>query len=245
MITYRAAWSLTVADCWYTADAPGAQADILRFLHLAEPLRGGAVETYETVRIDLTRTEEELSADMGKSNRNHLKKAEDCGFRYDFWYPVPASAADEFCEQVRPQDREILKAYAGQGALDLSRVGDESGRPLAWRGHYRDAGHAHTICTASDSGAQLDSDFRNLPARARRHQCWQDILRFRGAGIPVYDFGRRYSETDDQSLLAENFFQDGFGGSIVKTFSCRRARTLKGRLLLALNVSLPSLSACG
>jgi hypothetical protein len=243
MITYRTAWSLTVADCWYTADDPEATADILRFLHLAEPLKGCAVEPSETVRIDLTRTEEELLADMGKSNRNHLRKAADCGFRYDFWYPAPATL--EFCEETRAREREILRAYADQEALDVSRVSDESGRPLSWRGHYRDRGHARAIRAAAVPDTQHDSDLRNLLARARRHQCWEDLRRFRAAGIPAYDLGRRYSETDDQELLAEDFFQDGFGGGLVKTFSCTRAGTLKGRLFLALKVCVPLLNDRG
>ena len=245
MIRYRSAWSLRVADCWYARDAGGVKADIFRFLHLAEPLEGCSVQTAETVRLDLARTEDELLADMPKSNRNHLRKAADCGFRYEFWFPAPKSATLELCEKVRTSAPEILQAYAEQGALDISRVSDQNGRPLAWRAHYRDPVHARAIYSATLPEEQPDPALRNLLARARRHHYWEDIRRFRGGGIQAYDFGRRYAETDDQSLLAENFFQDGFGGGLAKTYSCTRAGSLRGRVVLALNIFFPFVSDSG
>ena len=237
MISYRSVWSLEVAECWYGRNTGGATADILRFLHLDEPLKGCSLETSETVRIELTKSEDELLADMPKSNQNHLRKAADGGFRYEFWHPAPPSLALELFQKVYP---EILQAYAEARVLDVSRVSDESGRPLAWRAHYRDPAHARSIWSATLPEARGDADLRNLLARARRHQCWEDIRRFRCSGLSIYDFGRRYSETDDQTLLAENFFQDGFGGTLVKTYCCTQSGTLKGRLFLALGKPLKS-----
>lgn len=243
MITYRSVWSLRVADCWYSGDAGGVAADILRFLNLSEPLEGCSIEPAQTVRLNLAKTEEELLADMPKSNRSHLRKAAECGFRYEFLYPAPKSAALELCTEAGLANQAVLTAYAEQGALDVSKVTDQNGRALAWRAHYRDADHV-SLLGSPLLRAGSDSDLRNLLARARRHQCWEDIRRFRGSAVRTYDFGRRSSETDNQSLLAENFFQDGFGGELVQTYTCTRAETLKGRLYLALNLPLPSLGNC-
>jgi hypothetical protein len=59
------------------------------------------------------------------------------------------------------------------------------------------------------------------------------MLRFKRAGVALFDLGGWYAGLEDKELLAINFFKEGFGGRIVKTFHCTRAETAKGRLYLA------------
>jgi hypothetical protein len=242
MITFKAKFSITVGTCWYTTDTSGRVADLVHYRHLPEPIEGAINEEFVTLWIDLTKDEDELLAEMNKSTRHHVRKAGEYGFAYEAWYPDTTRKLQEFREffdasaaakGLLPLAWRDIRAYASNGALDLSRVSAADGTPLVWHGHYRDAGHARQTYTASVFRTQSDPAFRNMVGRANRYHCWEDMLRFKREGIPLYDFGGWYPGTDDQELLAVNFFKEGFGGRVVTTFYCTRAGTLKGRLYLA------------
>jgi len=242
VITYKGRFSITIGDCWYAASSGPPAADIVHYYHLPEPLEGAVNQEFSTIWIDLAQPEDQLMAGMNKSTRHHVRKASEYGLIYDAWYPDTATVLDEFAsffdasasaKSMPLVNRESLRVYAAAGVLDLSRVSDREGRPLVWHGHYRDSRHARQTHTASIFRLQPDPEFRNFLGRANRYSCWQDIRRFKRAGVLTYDFGGWYPGTEDQELLAVNFFKEGFGGRIVKTFHATRGETPKGRLYLA------------
>lgn len=242
MITYRWRSFLTVAEAWYSPDLHGLRPDIIRFRYLDRPPDDGLVEEFYTIWIDLSKDEDRLLAEMNQSTRHHIRKAATYGLRYDSWPPGVSARLDEFADffdaanavkRLPPADRRSLRAYAASGVLDLSRVCDRDGRTLAWHAHYRDAIHARQTHTASVHRSQPDSQFHTFLGRANRWAWWQDLLRLKRAGIVLYDFGGWYPGVENKELLAVNFFKEGFGGRIVKTFVCTRPGTLKGRLYLA------------
>ncbi len=242
MITFKTKCLVTVGTCWYTTETGGRRADLIHYRHLPEPIEGAIREEFVTLWIDLTKDEDHLLAEMNKSTRHHVRKAGEYGLLYESWYPDTREKLDEFCEffdasasakSLPLVDRKDIRAYASSGALDLSRVCAADGTPLVWHGHYRDAGHARQTYTASIFRTQPDPAFRNMLGRANRYHCWEDMRRFKREGIPLYDFGGWYPGTENEDLLAVNFFKEGFGGSVVRTFYCTRAGTLKGRLYLA------------
>jgi hypothetical protein len=61
------------------------------------------------------------------------------------------------------------------------------------------------------------------------------MLRFKAAGISVYDLGGWYEGDTDRAKLDINRFKEGFGGSIVKTFNQEFGITPKGKLYLTLH----------
>lgn len=239
MFSYRRRRILTVGESWFSADPVASGMDIVHFRSLAEPLED--TQEFTTIRIDLNKPEEQLLAEMSKSTRHHIRKGGECGFRYEYWHADAASQLDEFirfldasnaAKGLPPGDRVAIYAHAECGVLDLSRVSDSSGDPLVWHGHYRDRHNAQQTYTASVFRARLDSEYRTYLGRANRWGCWEDMRRFRRDGIRLYDFGGWYPGTENQQLLAVNFFKEGFGGSIVKTYFCTRPLTWFGRLYL-------------
>lgn len=73
---------------------------------------------------------------------------------------------------------------------------------------------------------------RNLIGRANRFHHWQDMLRFKQAGIRVYDFGGWYQGTTDTEKLGINRFKAEFGGTVVTNYNCKLLLTAKSRWLV-------------
>lgn len=242
MITYRWRSFLTVAEAWYSPDLQGLRPDIVHFRYLERPPDDAPAEEFYTIWIDLSEDQDHLLADMNKTTRYDIRKAGEYGFRYESWHPGVTGQLDEFADffdqampakGLPPADRKGLRRYSACGVLDLSRVCDRNGQPLLWHAHYRDPSHARLAHMVSTHRVQPDSEFRTRLGRANRWAWWEDLKRFKQAGISLYDSGGWYPGVEDQELLAVNFFKEGFGGRIVKTFVYTRPGTLKGRLYLA------------
>ena len=238
MITYKLKRLVTVAEVWYSGDAP-AGADIVHYWYFPDPSTGA--DEFTTIWIDLSKPQDELLSDMNKSTRHHIRKAAEYELRYDYWHPDTAAQLSEFIDfsnasnaakDLGPVDARWLRRAAECGALDLSRVMDRDGSPLVWHAHYREASHARQTHTASVFRSRPDSDYRTFLGRTNRWGWWEDMKRFQREGIQLYDFGGWYSGTENKELLAVNFFKEGFGGRIVKTYNYTRAKTALGRLYL-------------
>src|SRR5207253_7222847 len=122
--------------------------------------------------------------------------------------------------------------YARNGTLDLSLVADPAGTPLAWHVNYRTPGRARQL--HSIAFFRGDKAERNLVGRAHRYQTWMDILRFKEAGIPIFDLGGWYHGKTDAELLKINAFKEEFGGKVVCQYICERGISLRGKAYVAL-----------
>jgi hypothetical protein len=239
MVIYKQRF-ITVAECWYTVPSLSCRADILHYLQLESPLEGSQQREFKTIWIDLTKSEDDLFSAMKPNTRTRIRRASRGKLVYQFWH-LDATAQlhtfYDFFEQHaidRRWRQEMLRwtcAHAEHGSLDLSKISDAEGRILVWHAYYRDQQHARLKYSVSLSRTS-NPDLRSAIGRANRYHTWQDIQRFKGAGVSVYDFGGWYSGNDDAKLLGVNRFKEEFGGRVVTTFHCSRALTAKGRLYL-------------
>ena len=58
------------------------------------------------------------------------------------------------------------------------------------------------------------------------------MLRYKAAGIPLFDFGGWYHGRDDDELLRVNAFKEEFGGHVVREFHCAVPASVRGRIAL-------------
>ena len=239
MVIYKQRF-VTVAECWYTMPSLSYRADILYCLQLDSPLEGNRTSEFKTIWIDLGKSEDDLLRAMHANTRNRIRRAAQEKFKYEFWHIDASEQLEVFGDffekhaSHRGSLREMhrwTRAHAKHGTLDLSRVSDAEGRVLVWHAHYRDREYARGKYSVSRSRAS-NPDLRSAIGRANRYHTWQDIQRFKGAGMSVYDLGGWYSGNDDAKLLGVNRFKEEFGGRVVTTFHCSRALTAKGRLYL-------------
>jgi len=77
-----------------------------------------------------------------------------------------------------------------------------------------------------------DTPTRNLIGRANRNLHWHDLLRYKEAGVPLFDFGGWYDGRDDEEQLRINAFKEEFGGRVVREFHCAVPASLRGRIVL-------------
>src|SRR5262249_28879040 len=133
-------------------------------------------------------------------------------------------------KNIPPAPAAYLKVLAVAGVLDLSCAVDAEGKDLVWHAYYRAPRRVQLLHSGSIIRTSTDSAFRNLIGRANRYHHWQDMLRFKEAGVVAYDFGGWYPGNRHQDFLRVNRFKEEFGGSVVREFTCRKLITVKAHL---------------
>lgn len=247
MIAYQKKF-IRIVECWNGEDVEAKGADLKRRFQQAQPINGMLCREFFTVLIDLTRDPETLFAQMKRGTRYEITRARTRDdLVYDCWNGNDASVFEEFCEyagvvltqkgQPKP-DRNWLSLLAKAGLLELTHASDGAGTKLVWHAYHRSAHRVTLLYSASSFRNNPSLEFRNLVGRANRYQHWQDMLRFKDAGITTYDFGGWYDGTTDIERLRINKFKEQFGGEIVKNYICEQALTLKGALFLRIRTRL-------
>jgi hypothetical protein len=241
MIVYRKNF-VTRGEIWFDAAAPRDGVDVVEYYHVAEPVSGCRCEDFYTILFDLSATEDSLFAAVRPEARRQIRRCMESGeLAYDSWFPASGeplerffAAYDELAAQKKlaALDRDLVRAYADAGVLDVSLARKVDGTPLSWHVQYRSPERVRQLHSVAFFRA--DKAERNLVGRAHRWHTWEDIRRARAAGAPVFDLGGWYHGQGDAELLKVNAFKEEFGGTVVRHFICERGATLKGKLYLAL-----------
>jgi lipid II:glycine glycyltransferase (peptidoglycan interpeptide bridge formation enzyme) len=247
MIAYRKKF-IRIVECWNGEEPNSQGADLTRRFQQTHPRSEMLNREFYTVLIDLNRDSETLFANMKRGTRYEIRRgANQDHLRYDLWDGSDAHAFKEFCEYCdefleqkrQPKlDRRWLSLLAGARLLVLSRVGDTGGESLVWHAYHCSPQRATLLYSASLFRRNQSPEYRNKVGRANRYLHWEDMLRFKSAGISTYDFGGWYEGTTDHERLRINKFKEQFGGEVVKNYICEQALTLKGALFLRIRTSL-------
>jgi hypothetical protein len=172
--------------------------------------------SFATIHIDLARDPEAIQADMQKTVRYKIRRAEGEGLTWSDRIDAGSFAA-------------FYSAFArGKGieGVDISRI-DSFGAALVLtsvaQGDQILTQHAHLVDEAErrarlvySSSARFDGIDPALVGRANRWCHWKDMLSFKERGITVYDFGGYAPETKDPTLEGINDFKMGFGGKVIR-----------------------------
>jgi hypothetical protein len=217
--------------------------DIVRYFHRRERI-GASVSDSPTLVIDLTRTPDELLADMRKDTRYEIRRAAEKDLvTYQCLDSRDGATLLRFCDaydqfaalkNLAPADRRTLTAYAYGDVLDLSTVSSPDGNVLVWHAYVRSHSRARLLHSASALRETADKDARTLLGRANRFHHWKDMLRFKEAGLREYDLGGYAKAAPSDELRQVNRFKESFGGRVADEYNSVAARTLKGRLVLGL-----------
>ena len=103
---------------------------------------------------------------------------------------------------------------------------------MVWHAYHVGYDRATLLHSASVLRAESGQALRTKVGRANRYHHWRDILYFKQLGLRIYDFGGWYEKKEDRARLNINKFKEGFGGNIVKTYTCERPLTLRGWVFL-------------
>jgi GNAT acetyltransferase-like protein len=229
-------------EIWFDTSVSPVGVDVAEYYHVAESVAGCRCVDFYTILFDLGKSEDELFAAVRPEARRQIRKSDGSGeLAYDHWFPADDASLDRFFaayDELAAQkglaalDRELTRAYAAAGHLDISLVRKTDGAPLAWHAYFRTPARIrqlHSIAFFREDKAE-----RNLIGRAHRWQTWEDIKRAKASGIATFDLGGWYHGKSDQELLKVNAFKEEFGGVVVRHQICERAVTLKGKAYLFL-----------
>jgi hypothetical protein len=231
----------SLAEFFFEEEPEPTPADVIEYLQRPDPLDGTASYPFHTLHLDLTQEEARLAGGLHRETRYELRRAEHSdGLAY--WSDASGDRAplDEFHaffsrfaagKGLRELDPGRLQLLAEQGRLDLSRV-ERDGEVLVWHAHLLGDRRARLLHSASLYREHHDSGVRQLLGRANRWHHWRDLLRLKGRGYPLYDFGGWYAGKTNADLLHINRFKEQFGGTVVVEFNCTRPGTIRGRAVL-------------
>jgi hypothetical protein len=230
----------SLAECFFDEEPASPRVDVIEHLQRSRPVPGARCSDFYTIHIDLTRDEQALFADLSKTCRYKVRRAEREDLKEEAWMSARGEPVDEFIEffdrfasekGLAPIPAERVHTLADAGLLDLSRV-TRHDDVLVWHAYLRAGERARLLHSASLFREHSDTATRNLIGRANRNLHWHDLLRYKEADIPLFDFGGWYDGPDDEELLRINAFKEEFGGRVVREFHCAVPASVRGRMVL-------------
>lgn len=229
-----------LAEVFFDEEPATADVDIIEHFQRSRPISGTRCTDFYTTHIDLTRDEQALFADLTKTCRYKVRRAEREELKEEAFMGARGAMVDDFIaffdrfatgKGLPPAPAERLHTLAEVGALDLSTASRDD-EALVWHAYIRAGNRARLLHSASLFREFSDTATRNMIGRANRCLHWHDLLRYKDAGVPVFDFGGWYSGRDDEELLRINAFKESFGGSVVPEFHCAVPTSMRGRMVL-------------
>lgn len=245
LMIFSTRMSVCIADLYFDEATPPTlelEVDIIRYNQWLTPVAGATCTPVSTIAVNLWRSTDELLSKMKDGARYKIRRAgAKDELSYEFWNDGNSEAimrfADHFdrCAALKHIPGASLKRLwilARNGALDVSFVRDKFGELLAANSYIVTPSRVRILHTGASFRATTDQIRRALIGRANRYLYWRDMLRFREAGVRIFDFGGYYTGSQDEEKLRVNDFKAQFAGDILHEFNCERAVTLKGEVAI-------------
>ncbi len=233
-------YGLRIVEVWFSEPVGENRVDILRHHQALAPIAGPANRTSFTLVIDLQQDEKVLLSNLNSNTRYEVRRArEKDGLRCFAWDKKDAgvldkfqSVYDAFAQQkgLAPVWLSRLRCMSEAGSLDISWSAKAEGEALVYHVYLVVANRARLLHSASLFRASSDAEFRNLVGRANRLLHWEDMLRFRAAGVKTYDFGGWYAGKEDAEILRINSFKEGFGGKVEQNWNAEQLLTVRAKV---------------
>ena len=233
---------LTIAEFHFDEQGAPPNVDIIRYQSRPERVPGTICYPFSTILIDLREEPDTLLAQMSKTTRNEIRRAAKDDLLFEFnaqpdnrWIAGFFEFYREFAQLkgLAELNRERLLGMRDCQALVLTRIKSADGTDLVWHCYVHVNGWARLVHSASLFRA-TEKTQQAVLSRANRHLHWLDMLRFRGQGFSIYDFGGWYAGQDDAEKLNINRFKEGFGGRVAAQYNTDHGITLKGALAVRL-----------
>lgn len=232
-------------EVWYKEDGIVNQdCDIVFFKQIVDQPKVKS-EEFHTLILNLEEEKEVIFKNISKNNRYEINRAQnkdELSFQIIAGSDVTVDVIEKFVEaynsfaderskgSIKPSD---FTKYAEKNQLVISTVEREN-QPLVWHTYIIQNGRAR-LKTSNSIFANEDNEVKNLIGRANKWLHWQDILYFKNNSYKIYDFGGWYPGDSDLKLLGINKFKESFGGIKESSYNYTVAKTMKGKLYLALN----------
>ncbi|KOO51975.1 hypothetical protein AMD00_06020 [Viridibacillus arvi] len=214
--------------------------DIEGFSHSLVPKK--QLQQFETLYIDLTKSENELLQNLHRTNRKQIKKAADHHFHiqvlekpsiadiraFQEFYNQFATFANTYtCNSFHVNTMNMLKDKNG---LVITKVLNEENEVLCYRVYISDGNIACCLYSASHFRMKEKTEEKRLLSEANRFLIWRNILYFKSRNHTIFDMGGLTTNPNIRSFKME------FGGEIVHVYSGYEANTKIGQFILWLRI---------
>lgn len=193
-------------------------------------------EEFHTLLTDLKREEEEILADINKTERYQIRKSTREGVEISYYdsntlleedilkqleHIYKAMYAAKGINQSINHDQMICYAKAGALVLTCAYLGDI---PLVMHTYLKDENQVRLLHSVSEfRTSDIDA---NLIARANKRLHWEDIRLFREQGLKSYDWGGISSFDNPNGI---DVFKMKFGGTPVTYYNVILGKSLLGK----------------
>ncbi len=218
-------------------------ADIVLFYLSRENAPGARV--FNTLRIHLSKSEEELFGEISSTTRKGIRQAEKDGAYPLFIDGSPGvETVMQFCDSydsfavqkgIKCADRELLLMARSSGSLSISGLKDREGRDLCGTADIHDSKIALGMYSYSHFRKFEDKLIRKQISNANRLLYWELIKYYRRAGLEVFDLGGLGMGMESKDLDTVDEFKRSFGGRIETLYHFYHGTSRLGRLVLSMS----------
>ncbi|ETT85283.1 MULTISPECIES: hypothetical protein [unclassified Viridibacillus] len=214
----------------------GKLTDIEGFTHSLVPKK--QLQQFETLYIDLTKSEQELFENLHRTNRKQIKKAEGYHFQIEvleepsimdikafqkFYNLFSAFVNTYSCNSFHVNTMNKLK---DKNALVITKVLNEANEVLCYRVYISDDNIAFCLYSASHFRMKEKTEEKRLLSEANRYLIWRNILYFKSRNHTIFDMGGLTKNPNIRSFKME------FGGEIAHVYSGYEANSKIGQFIL-------------
>lgn len=242
MFTYQCRF-LRRGEVWFDNQPTDNRVDWIFYRNRSKPVPGARSRNFYNRLIDLTRTPEQLLADMDPKTVGKIQKAaEEDKLTCEWRLVTEASDLDEIelfwnqsIESKRrwgKLDRNWLGEMIAARAFELASAREPSGALVVATGLFCDKHRVQLLMNVSPPRTALVPAARAKTNRASCFLIWKTLLRLKEQGVRYFDFGGWYPGTQDVQLLGANAFKKSLGGKTIREFECEQIVTLKGWVLV-------------
>lgn len=217
-------------------------ADIVLFYLSNENISGS--RAFHTLRIDLTKSEEEIFADFNETTRSRVRKVSKTNdFLITYFDSPDRKTILEFCKNydefattkgIKTSDRELLFMAQKTNSLVISLLKNREGDILCGTAEIHDKNIALGMYSFSHFRRYSDNTVRNAISNANRFLYWELIRRYKTLGFSIMDMGGLGMGQETSELDAVDQFKMGFGGKVHTLYHFYYGKTILGKLVLRL-----------
>ena len=180
-------------------------------------LKGYIKTLFYTKVIDLTKTVEEISADIDKNTIYEVRRATKDGSQFSICNSAEKFIAfyNAFARDKKLAQISIDNISPKENIILTEAIIDNETKVM--HAYLVDPSilRARLLYSASQHLSSIIASERAIIGRMNRYLHFHDMLCFKELNYKVYDMGGYAYETKDEVLQNINKFKDGFGGNLV------------------------------
>jgi hypothetical protein len=234
--------AVSFGERWFDEPVTRPIPDIVILRHSSVRPTTGLVSQKKSLVNDLTASDGEIFAKIGKTCRYKIKRAETKDLATCSYDPDPSVAEVDmfldfyalFARQkgLPPINRRQFLAVAKAGRLRLSR--SELQGAVVVRHAYIVSNAIARLLYSASLFRSSDQEVRSAIGRANRLLHWRDLLAFKQEGLRVFDWGGIFADETSADRKGINNFKREFGGDPATYFEACEVHSLLGRLVLTM-----------